>query len=61
MIVGAEGQRFYVAKESGSEWARVIDRSTGRQIKRFNVLRGDGKRNGWNQADELCRRLNEQT
>jgi len=50
--------RYYVRKESGSQWARVMDGTTGQVVKRFNVLTGLGKRNGWQQATALCARLN---
>lgn len=52
--------RYIVRKESGSRYAYVTDNSTGRTIKRYDVLRGDGKRNGWVMADRHAADLNAQ-
>lgn len=46
--------RYLVQKMSGSEWARIIDTQTGRQVAKYNVL----KFNGWNKADRRAATLN---
>lgn len=46
--------RYIVQKMSGSEWARVIDTQTGRQVSKYNILKG----NGWNKADRRAETLN---
>lgn len=52
--------RYYLQKLSGSHWCRVMDRATGFSMARFNILKGQDKRNGWNLAEAMCKRLNEQ-
>jgi len=47
--------RYIVQKMRGSEWARVIDTQTGRQVAKYSVL----KRNGWSKADRRAEILNE--
>lgn len=50
----APSPRFIVQKMRGSEWARVIDTQTGRQVGKYSVL----KFNGWNKADRRAAILN---
>ena len=52
------GVRFVVKKETGSKYAWVVDTMTGERLKRFDVLKGKDKRNGWNMADAMAERLN---
>ncbi len=52
------GPRFTVKKESGSRFAWVVDTMTGERLKRFDVLKGKDRRNGWNMAEEMAFRLN---
>jgi hypothetical protein len=46
--------RYIVQKHAGSEWARVIDTQTGRQVGKYSVL----KFNGWQKADNRAAILN---
>lgn len=46
--------RYIVQKMRGSEWARVIDTQTGRQVAKYNVL----SYNGWAKADRKAAILN---
>lgn len=53
--------RFVVKKESGSEWARVIDSQTGAQIAKYSVLpRRRSTRDGWKDAENHAAKLNAQ-
>lgn len=51
--------RYYAKKESGSHWVYVMDRESLGYLKRFNMLRGVGKNNGWDRADAMCKQLND--
>ncbi len=46
--------RFVVQKAYGSEWARVIDTKTMRQVAKYSVL----KFNGWEKAERRAAALN---
>ena len=52
------GMRYYVNKLSGSHLASVVDAKTGRVMKSFNVLKGDGRKNGWSLAETMCAAMN---
>jgi hypothetical protein len=54
----AAGPRFSVEKEAGSRFAWVVDKTTNERLKRFDVLKGEGKNNGWNRADAMAEQLN---
>lgn len=51
-------QRYVVQKQSGSRYAYVKDTQSGRILGRYDILKGVGKRNGWNLADAHADRLN---
>jgi hypothetical protein len=54
--------RYVVKKESGSEWARVMDTQTGMQIAKYSVLpRKRSTRDGWKDAESHAARLNTKT
>jgi hypothetical protein len=51
--------RYTVEKQSGSEWARVVDRQTGAQVARYSVMpRKRSQRDGWKDAERHAARLN---
>jgi hypothetical protein len=51
--------RYTVEKQSGSEWARVVDRKTGEQVARYSVMpRKRSQRDGWKDAEQHAARLN---
>lgn len=52
--------RYVIKKESGSEWACVIDTETGRQVAKYSVLprRHSGMPNGWERAERHKSALN---
>lgn len=53
--------RYIIKKETGSEWARVIDTSTGRQIAKYSVMPRRNSRipNGWTRAECHAAALNQ--
>ncbi|MCL6710472.1 hypothetical protein M8R20_46120 [Pseudomonas sp. R2.Fl] len=53
-----EPPRFVVLKASGSRFAYVNDTLKGVTVKRYDILKGDGKRNGWNMAKRHADDLN---
>lgn len=50
--------RYIVEKTSGSGWARVIDTTTGKRVRSFNIFKGIGKNNGWARAEQMRDKLN---
>lgn len=46
--------RYKVRKDSGSRYAYIIDSTTGREVVRFGIFKGDG----WQYADRYCEKLN---
>lgn len=50
--------RYVVLKASGSRYAYVNDTLLRRTVKRYDILKGDGRWNGWNLADAHAKRLN---
>lgn len=50
--------RYVVDKKSGSVWAIVVDTHTGLTVKRFHILKGVGKNNGWCRADRYKDEMN---
>ena len=48
-------ERYVVKKESGSQYAYVMDTARGVSIKRYDIFK---PRNGWNLADKHCAALN---
>jgi hypothetical protein len=51
--------RFYIKKPSGSQFATVVDRTTGAMMKRFNIFKTTNGIDGWTAADRYCGRLNQ--
>ena len=59
-LVVTDAPRYVVKKESGSEWARVIDTQTGMQVCKYSVLpRRRSTRDGWDDAQRHAKRLND--
>ena len=52
------GDRYVVLKASGSRFAYVQDTHGPRTVKRYDVLKGDGDRNGWEMATRHAQALN---
>ena len=52
-------KRFVVLKASGSRFAYVNDTEKGRTVKRYDILKGHGKANGWEMANAHAKQLNE--
>ncbi len=52
--------RYVIKKESGSEWARVMDTETGRQVAKYSVIprRNSGMPSGWERAERHVAALN---
>jgi hypothetical protein len=50
--------RFVVVKASGSRFAYVNDTQEGRTVKRYDILKGTGRRNGWEAAKAHAESLN---
>ena len=50
--------RYVVLKASGSRYAYVNDTLIGKTIKRYDILKGAGRWNGWNLAEAHANRLN---
>lgn len=53
--------RYVVEKQSGSEWARVMDTETKQQVAKYNVLPKRGNPDGWGRADLHAAALNKAT
>jgi hypothetical protein len=53
--------RYVVQKVSGSRYAYVYDTKAMRVQARYDILKGEGKRNGWNLAAAHAARLNKTT
>lgn len=54
-------ERYVVQKVSGSRYAYVYDTKAMRVHARYDILKGEGKRNGWNLAEAHAARLNKTT
>lgn len=52
------GDRYVVLKVSGSRFAYVQDTQERRTVKRYDILKGEGKHNGWNMAEAHAAALN---
>lgn len=53
-----EAKRYAVRKESGSRYAFIVDTHyNDERLYRYDVLKGDG----WGQAEEKCKRMNQLT
>jgi hypothetical protein len=50
--------RYVVLKASGSRFAYVNDTQGGKTIRRYDILKGAGKWNGWELAKAHAERLN---
>lgn len=52
--------RYVIKKESGSEWARIMDTDTGREIAKYSVIprRNSGMPSGWERAERHASALN---
>lgn len=52
--------RYVIKKESGSEWARVMDTETGTQVAKYSVMprRNSGMPSGWERAERHMSALN---
>jgi hypothetical protein len=53
-------ERYYVEKASGSDWAYVIDRKTGRRCSRFNCHKLYGQLEGFQAAERRAGWMNRQ-
>lgn len=54
----AQVARYVVQKASGSRYAYVRDTLLGATVRRYDILKGAGRWNGWNLADAHAKRLN---
>lgn len=50
--------RYYISKPSGSQFARVIDRESNKQMHRFDIFKNYYGNDGWKAAERCCERLN---
>jgi len=53
-------ERYYVEKASGSDWAYVVDRKTGRRCARFNSHKCYGQLDGFRAAERRAGWMNRQ-